>query len=322
MKTIKLKRLFIAILACVAVMAACFSFGCSENESDIDKPPVTNVEEEAALGEWKRLSWTYIDSENQNATLEYLLFVPNAYDGKAEIPLVTWIGDASVVGYEQTKLLQQKAPSVWTGNDKVKQKTYFFLTFLFTSNATSPEKEGTQGAQVVPIIDRVVDDYKVDEKRLYLTGQSMGGICDFMLNTLYPDKFAATFYVACQPGGDGGADDVQAQKVLSEAKFLNQKFVYIASEKDEKAYPGQQSVQAVLDVNGKVYTKLGGLAMNGDAVETAIAAELNKGADFNFFSYTSTSKLDSSSGGQHMATWPLAYQLNAVWSWLFDQSLA
>ena len=323
-----ISKKILAVIACSLAAIACLSFaacgdsmGNGKEEGKTDNPPVTDTTSEAPLGEWKKSTWTYKNTEGADTTLDYLLFVPNAYDGKTDVPLVTWIGDASTVGNTQDKLLKQKAPAVWTSNEKVQKKTYLFLTFLFQNSSTSPETEGSAGSQIIPIIDKVCENYKVDENKLYLTGQSMGGICDFMLNTLHPDKFAATVYVACQPGGEGGPDDVQAQKVLTEAKFVNQKFVYIVSEKDEKAHPGQEAVQAVLTENDKQFTKLEGLAMNGDAVETAIKAELDKGLAHNFFAYTSTSKLDQSSGGQHMATWPLAYQVNAIWEWLFNQSL-
>ena len=45
--------------------------------------------------------------------------------------------------------------------------------------------------QSIALLDHVLDSYKCDRSRVYLTGLSMGGFGTFSLGLAHPDKFAA-----------------------------------------------------------------------------------------------------------------------------------
>ena len=88
----------------------------------------------------------------------------------------------------------------------MKNNPSFFLVIGFTESGNDVTDAGSQAAQIVNIIDEVAAKYNIDTKRLYLTGQSMGGIIDFSLNYTYPEKFAATVFVGCGSSGSSGGE--------------------------------------------------------------------------------------------------------------------
>ena len=103
-------------------------------------------------------------------------------------------------------------PSGWVTEELIAKYPAVYLVLTLTKYSYTDSAggdyldglldEGSEEAQVVKLIDSVSETYNIDKNRLYLTGQSMGGIFDWALNYTYPDKFAATVYVACQPGGE------------------------------------------------------------------------------------------------------------------------
>ena len=170
---------------------------------------------------------------------------------------------------------------------------------------------------VISVIDKVVNDYGIDENRLYLTGQSMGGITDFSLNDTYPEKFAATVYVDCQPGGE--INDEQYNSIIANKKFVNQKFVYIASRKDQLAAQGQDDVEQVLVNSNVTYGKLYDLDhKGGDALNAAVKAELDKGYNQNFFGFKQVTS-SGNTAAEHMQSFQYGYAIDAIFEWLMAQ---
>ena len=170
------------------------------------------------------------------------------------------------------------------------------------------------------IIDEVSDQYGIDTNRLYLTGQSMGGILDFSLNYAYPDKFAATVFVGCQPGGEVGDD--QYNEIIANTDFSKLTFAYIASELDPKSPSGQAAVMEALDHAGVPYGLLTDMDYQDiSGANTDAAAVLSKGYSQNFFQFSTVTGGTASSVSEHMESFEYAYELNAVYEWLMQQSL-
>jgi predicted peptidase len=65
-----------------------------------------------------------------------------------------------------------------------------------------PSDEWWDSARLVRLIDQVAAANRVDPKRIYVTGLSMGGFGSFDLAASYPDKFAA---IAPLSGGENPA---------------------------------------------------------------------------------------------------------------------
>ena len=71
-----------------------------------------------------------------------------------------------------------------------------------------PKEASEQAKVALAILDEVVKKYPVDEKRIYLTGLSMGGYGSWDIACRYPDKFAAVVPIC------GGGDNAQAAKLV------------------------------------------------------------------------------------------------------------
>ena len=286
--------------------------------ADDSQQPAVPVEEEKREGEWIDAVHEYTDSDGQTAQLNYSLYVPAAYREGVSLPLIVYIPDSSYVGSPLTKVKRAQCPTKWITEENMAEHPAFFLIFAFKKNS-SDLSEGAEGAQIVPLIDQVTAAYGIDENRLYLTGQSMGGITDFALNDAYPHKFAATVYVGCQPGGEVRDDRYNA--IIQRGAFVNQKFIYITSRKDEKAPYGQDDVEAALQANRIQYGEAYGLDHNGgEALEAAVQAVLDQQYDKNFFGFE---QVTSSGNGaaEHMQSFKYAYAIQTIFRWLMAQHL-
>ncbi len=276
------------------------------------------AENAAEKGAWSFFAHTYTDASGAEATMKYGLYIPASYDGTTALPLVTYIPDSSYVGGVIGKYAKGECPSAWINETNQKENPVFFLTIAFSKPAASVTDATSQAGQIVPIIDKVVSEYGIDENRLYLTGQSMGGIMDFALNDAYPDKFAATVYVGCQPGGE--VHNEQYDAIVANAAFADQKFCYIASAKDGKAPYGQDDVMAALTEKGIAYGYLDSIDhLGGDTTEAAVQAVLDAGYTQNIFRFAQVTE-NGEPSQEHMQSFQYAYAIQTLYAWLMAQS--
>lgn len=251
--------------------------------------------------------WNDFTVENDGAEVECSVYVPAAYKGGDELPLITYIADSSYATLTLSQYKTAQCPKAWITDEKMSENPAFFLIMCGSPSASF----------AVSVIDKIADDYGIDESRLYLTGQSMGGITDFLINDTYPDKFAATVYVDCQPGGE--VHDAQYDEIIANAKFLNQKFVYIASRKDQLAAQGQDDVEQVLKDNDVGYGKLYDLDhKGGDALNSAVKEILDRGFNHNFFGFTQVTP-SGNTAAEHMQSFQYGYAIDAIFDWLMAQ---
>lgn len=263
----------------------------------------------AAQGVWSDFTFDYTDEDGEDATATCSLYIPAVWVGGTSLPLITYIGDSSYTSASLTQYKAAECPTAWLTDEKMSEYPTFML-IICGSPSTS---------LVVSVIDSVVADYGIDEGRLYLTGQSMGGITDFLINDTYPDKFAATVYVGCQPGGS--LYDEQYNAIIANAKFTDQKFIYIASRKDELASQGQDDVEAVLQEADITYGKLYGLDhSDAETYNAAIKEVLEQGYSQNFFGFTQITT-SGNSDAEHMRSFKYAYAADAIFEWLMAQHI-
>lgn len=283
--------------------------------------------------EWEEHSWEYENASGETVTLDYAVCFPKSYSSDKEaLPLITYIPDSSYMRQGIAKVEAAALPTYWVTEEMLEKYPAVYLVLTLTGNSSTDSSSGdylealnsetSEEKQVINIIDHLCEEYNIDTERLYLTGQSMGGIFDFAVNTVYPDKFAATVYVSCQPGGEIPTEEAPVpmyDEIIEQAKFANQKFVYIASRKDPKAPVGQDDVQAVLDGLGIEYGEDYTLDPTDPEQSSETLRELFKsGYDHYFVAFPQVA-----GGGnmEHMASFPLAYQIEALLEWLLEQSL-
>jgi predicted peptidase len=127
--------------------------------------------------------------------LKYLLFLPEEYspDIKEKFPLILFLHGAGERGDDLELVKIHGIPKILEKDEN------------FPLIAVSPQcpKNSWWTAEIDALnalLNEIVEEYSVDEDRIYLTGLSMGGFGTWHLATAYPERFAAIAPVC--GGGD------------------------------------------------------------------------------------------------------------------------
>src|SRR5205823_2722811 len=128
---------------------------------------------------------TYRDADGAEA--KYILFVPHDYAGDKPYPVILFLHGAG-----ETKGGRKMPVEVGIGPAIKKQEKTFpaFVVIPQSQNRTWQAGSGDAN-RALGMLDQVMKDYKIDEKRVYLTGLSMGGGGTWSLAAKYPEKWAA-----------------------------------------------------------------------------------------------------------------------------------
>lgn len=117
--------------------------------------------------------------------LDYLVYLPKDYgkDLKAW-PLMIFLHGAGERGHDLNWVKRHGPPElVSKGED---------LPFIILSPQCPKDKWWPDMTEhVMALIDEAVENYQIDENRIYLTGLSMGGYGTWMIASAYPERFAA-----------------------------------------------------------------------------------------------------------------------------------
>ena len=114
----------------------------------------------------------------------YLLFLPAQYNQKDQWPLIFFIHGGGEKGLDIEKVKTHGPPKI------VQDKPDF--PFIVLAPQCPPDDSWTERTEtLVTLLDHIIDKYKVDPDRVYLTGMSMGGYGSWKLAADYPEKFAA-----------------------------------------------------------------------------------------------------------------------------------
>src|SRR5262245_55425502 len=117
----------------------------------------------------------------------YVVFVPHDYDGKKEVPVILFLHGAG-----ETKGGAKKPAEVGIGPAiRKRDKNFPFLTVIPQSEKRTWQASSYDGKRAIAILDEVMKEDKVDAKRQYLTGLSMGGFGTWSQAAEHPDRWAA-----------------------------------------------------------------------------------------------------------------------------------
>lgn len=139
----------------------------------------------------------------------YVLFVPHDYKPDKSWPLILFLHGAGESGEDG-----KKPAAVGLGPAiKKREKTFPFIAIF--PQATRPMRgvgrnwfaESDNGKRALAILDEVEKKVKVDAKRVYLTGLSMGGYGTWNMAAKHPERWAAIAPVC------GGGDPKDADKI-------------------------------------------------------------------------------------------------------------
>lgn len=247
-------------------------------------------------------------------TLRYNLFVPKDYQPSRSYPLVLFMHDAGATSDQTRTTLFQGLGAVSFASPKDQEKRpAFVLAPQFAEIIADDESETSDALDAtINLIKALTSQYSIDTNRLYTTGQSGGCMMSIAMNIKYPDFFAAAFLVA-------GQWDPALVKPLARKKLW-----ILVSQDDDKAYPGENAITDVLEKEGG---KISRAVWNGTWSPMEFRAAFDKidaqGSAINYVSFAPGTVIpagQSTAGASgHRNTWRLAYSIEPIREWLFQQ---
>ena len=120
----------------------------------------------------------------RNVSVEYLLFLPRDYNSpkSKRWPLILFLHGAGERGTNLARVKVHGPPKA------VREKPDF--PFVVVS-PQCPSGQRWDNEVLLALLDDVLKKHRIDAKRVYLTGLSMGGFGAWNLGLAHPDRFAA-----------------------------------------------------------------------------------------------------------------------------------
>jgi predicted peptidase len=144
--------------------------------------------------------------KGEKGDAKYVLFVPHGYNGEKDFPLILFLHGAGERGDDGQAPVRQGI-----GNAikfKGKEKSFpFFVIFPQANKNGTWKASGDDARRAMAMLKEVEKYYKIDSKRIYLTGLSLGGMGTWSLAAAHPDKWAAIVPIC------GGGDPATAEKI-------------------------------------------------------------------------------------------------------------
>jgi predicted peptidase len=139
---------------------------------------------------------TYKDKQGNK--MPYRLFVPPNYDPAQKYPLIFWLHGANGRGSDNLKQISggnELGTHVWITPANQAQLPAFVLAPQCPEDHFWSEPEmneiSPQLHMALDILGAVQKDFSIDPDRIYLAGQSMGGLGVWALLQAQPDRWAA-----------------------------------------------------------------------------------------------------------------------------------
>lgn len=116
--------------------------------------------------------------------LDYLLYLPDDYEQQADWPLVVFLHGAGERGDDLERVKVHGPPKLVSHGQSLP-------AIVVSPQCDSGRWWSRQLLELTALIDAIVEQYNVDEDRIYVTGLSMGGFGTWALAAYTPDRFAA-----------------------------------------------------------------------------------------------------------------------------------
>ena len=143
---------------------------------------------EISLGE--QTEQKFEGKARRTVSSKYLLFLPSNYnqDTQRRWPLVLYLHGGSLRGDDTNRLRTLGLPRRLEDDAK--------FPFVVVAPLCPEGEIWTDADGLAQLLDGVVSNYRIDNKRIYLTGHSMGGPGALYLAYKYPDRFAAVVAIS------------------------------------------------------------------------------------------------------------------------------
>ena len=156
--------------------------------------------------------------------MQYLLYLPPAYDSSEETwPLLLFLHGAGERG-DDLELVKVHGPPKMIAEGKD-------FPFVVVS-PQCPKDEWWAMDALHDLLNEIVETYRIDTARIYVTGLSMGGYATWRLACTYPEQFAAVVPIC----GGGDPEKAPLMKEIPTWVFHGAK---------DEAVPLQQSQEMV-----------------------------------------------------------------------------
>ena len=134
--------------------------------------------------------------KKHGTTMPYRLFVPQGYTPEKKYPIVIWLHGAGSAGTDnigQISLDNKIGTHFWARPENQAKHPAFVLAPQSQGGWDDPSSKSLSGElkSVLEILDIVRKQYSIDPDRIYIAGQSNGGIGAWGLITKKPGVFAA-----------------------------------------------------------------------------------------------------------------------------------
>jgi predicted peptidase len=131
--------------------------------------------------------------------MPYRLFIPKAVGPEGKLPLIVWLHGASGVGTDNNSQISAGGNEIgsrlWIRPDIQDKHPAFVVAPQAPPDQmwgeTASNKLTAYGQLVIDLIDSLAREFPIDRDRVYLLGQSRGGIGVWDLVAKRPDVFAA-----------------------------------------------------------------------------------------------------------------------------------
>jgi len=122
--------------------------------------------------------------KTQTLDVNYLLFLPADYRGRSDKtwPLILFLHGAGERGTDVRKVAIHGPPKYVTEHPD--------FPFILVSPQCQEGKLWSNDV-LLALLDEIIQKYKVDKGRIYLTGMSLGGYGTWNLGLISPERFAA-----------------------------------------------------------------------------------------------------------------------------------
>lgn len=259
------------------------------------------------LEDFKLLEYT--DPET-GATIPYSLYLPADYDETKEYPLVFFVADASANGDNPIRnLTQGNGAIVWATAAEQAKHECIVLSPQYTNTLidslgalTTDDNEWSDGLTLVSnLLKAVIEEYSVDENRIYGTGQSQGCMTNIAISDKYPDLFAAQLLVA----GQWNVEEMAAMK--------DKNLWIVVCEGDSKAYPGMNAATELWESLGSsvARSEMWDSTLPEEELNELVKQTEEQGCRINYTVFEN---------GSHNYTWTVAYNIEGLRDWLFAQT--
>ena len=138
---------------------------------------------------------------------KYVVFVPHDYKGDKAYPLILFLHGAGERGEDGQLPVKQGIGNAITFKGG-EAKFPAFVVFPQCRAGGNWKAGGPDAERALAILAEVQKEYRIDARRVYLTGLSMGGSGTWSLAAAYPDRWAAIVPI-CGRGDPESADKIK-----------------------------------------------------------------------------------------------------------------